>query len=85
MFHEFEEIAIPTILKYNGRLTLRIRPNEKSVIENNIDVPYEVHLVEFNSQEDFDNFMMDEERKRFLHLKEESIESAILIQGVKLN
>ena len=30
IFHEFEEIAIPTILKYNGRLTLRIRPNEKS-------------------------------------------------------
>ena len=24
-FHEFEEIAIPTILKYNGRLTLRLK------------------------------------------------------------
>ena len=29
IFHEFEEIAIPTILKYNGRLTLRIRPKKK--------------------------------------------------------
>lgn len=85
LFHQFEEIAIPTILKYNGRLTLRIRPNEDSVIENNIEVPYEIHMVEFDSQEDFDNFMLDEERKSFLHLKEQSIESAILIQGVKLN
>lgn len=85
IFHEFEEIAIPTILKYNGRLTLRIRPNENAVIENNIEVPYEIHLVEFESQEDFDNFMLDEERKKFLHLKDESIESAILIQGVQLN
>ena len=85
IFHEFEEIAIPTILKYNGRLTLRIRTNENSIIESNIEVPYEIHLVEFDSQEDFDNFKMDEERKKFLHLKEQSIESAILIQGVKLN
>lgn len=85
VFQEFEEIAIPLISKYNGRLTLRIRPNENSVIENNILVPYEIHLVEFNSQEDFNNFKMDEERKKFLHLKDQSIESSILIQGTKLN
>lgn len=84
-FHEFEKIAIPTILKYNGQLTLRIRPNDNSVIENNIEVPYEIHLVEFKTQKDFDNFKMDEERKKFIHLKEESIESTILIQGVQLN
>ncbi len=84
IFHEFEALAIPTIQKYNGRLTLRIRPNDNAVIENTIKVPYEIHLVEFNTQEDFDNFKMDEERKKFLHLKEESIESTILIQGVQL-
>ncbi len=85
VFHQFEEIAIPSILKYNGRLTLRIRPKENSVIENNIEVPYEIHLVEFDTQEDFDNFKKDEERKKFLHLKEESIKSSIMIQGIKLN
>lgn len=85
VFHEFEKMAIPIILKYNGRLTLRIRPQETSIIESNIEVPYEVHLVEFDSQEDFDNFKMDEERKKFLHLKEQSIKSSILIQGVRLN
>ncbi|MDB4297677.1 hypothetical protein N9901_02865 [Flavobacteriaceae bacterium] len=84
VFHEFEDIAIPTILKYNGRLTLRIRPNKESFIESNIEEPYEVHLVEFNTQEDFDAFKNDEERKKFLHLKQQSIKSSILIQGVKL-
>ena len=84
IFHQFEELAIPIILKYNGRLTLRIRPTEESVIEKNIETPYEIHLVEFNTQEDFDNFKNDEERKKFLHLKEKSIQSSILIQGTKL-
>lgn len=84
IFHQFEDIAIPTILKYNGRLTLRIRPTEESVIEKNMETPYEIHLVEFNTQEDFDNFKNDKERKQFLHLKEKSIKSSILIQGTKL-
>ena len=73
IFHQFEDIAIPTISKYNGRLTLRVRPDKDSTIENNIEIPYEIHLVEFDTQEDFDNFKNDEERKKFLHLKEKSI------------
>lgn len=84
VFHQFEAIAIPIITKYNGRLTLRIRPNKKTIIESNIEEPYEVHLVEFDTQEDFDRFKEDEERKSFLHLKQESIKASILIQGVKL-
>jgi len=84
VFHQFENVAIPIISKYNGRLLLRIRPHENSYIENSIDKPYEVHLVEFKSDQDFKNFMQDDERKKFLHLKEQSIESSILIQGVKL-
>lgn len=83
-FNEFEDIAIPIIYKYNGRLTLRIRPDDKSIIERSIEQPYEIHLVEFDTQKDFDNFKQDEERKKFLHLKEKSIKSSILIQGGKL-
>jgi uncharacterized protein (DUF1330 family) len=84
LFDEFESIAIPTILKYNGRLLLRIRPTNSNFIESYIDKPYEIHLVEFETQQDFDNFMRDEERKKFLHLKNQSIKEAILIQGKKL-
>ncbi|WP_417942682.1 DUF1330 domain-containing protein [Flavobacterium sp. RS13.1] len=84
VFHQFENIAIPTILKYNGRLLLRVRPEEKSYIENNIEKPYEIHLVEFASEEDFENFKHDEERKKFLHLREQSIKSTLFIKGTKL-
>ncbi len=83
VFHQFEDIAIPTILKYNGRLLLRIRPDDTSVIERTIDKPYEIHLVEFDSKQDFEDFKHDEERKKFLHLKEQSIKSALLIVGSK--
>ncbi len=84
VFDEFESIAIPTIIKYNGRLLLRVRPIETTFIENHIDKPYEIHLVEFETQQDFDNFKQDEERKKFLHLKDQSIKASILFQGTKL-
>jgi uncharacterized protein (DUF1330 family) len=84
VFDEFERIAIPAISKYNGRLLLRVRPDEDAYIESNIENPYEIHLVEFETDNDLANFMQDEERKRFLHLKEQSIKSVLLIKGEKL-
>ena len=67
IFHQFEDIAIPTIIKYNGRLLLRIRPNENAFLENHIDKPYEIHLISFDNEEDFENFRQDKERIHFLH------------------
>jgi len=84
VFHQFEEIAIPAIRKYNGRLLLRIRPLDNSFIEHHIEKPYEIHLVEFETEQDFQNFSNDEERKQFLHLKEQSVKSVLLIKGIKL-
>lgn len=84
VFDQFEAIVIPIIAKYNGRLMLRLRPNQESVVEPGIELPYEVHLIEFDSETDFHRFMQDEERKQFLHLKEQSIRSSILIKGTKL-
>ncbi len=84
IFDEFESIAIPAILNYNGRLLLSVRPTKNNFIESHIDQPYEIHLVEFETQQDFDSFKLDLERKKFLHLKEQSINTSILIQGAKL-
>ena len=84
IFQEFESKAIPTIYKHNGKLLLRLRPTERNVIDASIETPYEIHLVEFNSEQDFINFTKDEERKQFLHLKEESIKETILIKGTAL-
>lgn len=83
-FEAFERVAIPIIKKYNGRLLYRIRPDESSYIEAHADKPFEIHFVEFDSEKDFENFKLDEERKQFLHLKEQSIQSSVLIQGVKI-
>ena len=83
-FHEFEAHAIPVIAQYNGQLLLRLRPNEDSIIALNGERPYEVHLVSFPSEADFEAFKQDEGRKKFLHLKEKSIRASLLIQGQKV-
>ena len=84
IFDEFESVAIPTIAKYNGRLLFRVRPPKESFIEAQIEAPYEIHLVEFDAHEAFQNFMKDEDRKKILHLKEQSIKASVLYLGQKL-
>lgn len=84
VFHQFENVAIPLIKRYNGRLLARIRPTDDSYIERQMEKPYEIHLVEFYSEQDFKAFTQDESRKQFLHLKDQSVKESILIQGVKL-
>lgn len=84
IFDQFEAIAIPAISKYNGRLLLRVRPEVDAYVESCIEKPYEIHLAEFETDDDFANFMRDEERKQFLHLKEQSIKSVLLVKGTRL-
>jgi hypothetical protein len=84
VFDQFEAIAIPRIPVYNGKLLFRLRPPKESYIDISIEHPYEIHYVSFASQQDFENYLKDEERKKFLHLKEESIQSVTLIKGEKL-
>ena len=51
-FQAFEEIAIPLIAKHGGDLLLRVRPTSDCVVAASIDIPYEVHVVRFKSEED---------------------------------
>ena len=83
-FDEFEALAIPLIAKYNGRLLFRVRPGEDAFIQSHTEKPYEIHLVEFDNYDDFENFKRDDERKKFLHLKEKSIQSSVMILGNRL-
>lgn len=84
VFDEFESRAIPLIPQYNGQLLLRIRPTGETVIHSTVEQPYEIHLVSFPGDEDFYRFLQDEERKQFLHLKEESIRTTLLVKGQKV-
>lgn len=83
-FDEFENVAIPLISKYKGRLLLRYRPSTENILEQNMPAPYEVQLVEFKSEKDLENFFSDKEREKFVHLKEKSIKTAWLIKGSRL-
>jgi len=49
-----------------------------------MEKPYEIHFVSFESEQDFKDFSKDEERKKFLHLKEQSIKSSMLVQGMRI-
>ncbi len=84
IFDQFENVAIPIISQYNGRLLLRLRPGAETVIATAIEQPYEIHLVEFDSDHDFERFIGDEQRKQFLHLKEASIRLVLLYKGKKI-
>lgn len=84
VFEQFEAVAIPIISKYNGKLLFRVRPDANAFIGSYTERPYEIHLVEFLSEQDFENFKLDDERKKFLHLKEQSIRTSVMIIGKKL-
>ena len=84
VFDEFEGLAIPLIKKYRGELVIRLRPAQAAVIDTGIEPPYEIHLVKFPTETDFQAFLQDEERQQFLHLKERAIRSSVLIRGEKL-
>ncbi len=83
-FEAFEAQAIPLLAQYAGRLLLRLRPNEAAVIAGEMEVPYEVHFVSFESREDFERFAKDDSRKAFLHLKEASVREVWMIGGARL-
>ena len=84
VFHQFEDVAIPLIERYNGKLIYRLRPDEDSFISAAEERPYEIHFVSFDSEGDLENFMRDESRLKFMHLKNESVRSMLLVKGGKM-
>jgi len=43
------------------------------LIEGELEAPYEVHLVSFESETDLAAYMGDQTREQYLYLKEESV------------
>lgn len=84
LFLKFEEFAIPLMKKYNGRIIYRLRPNKENFISESKELPYEIHFMSFDSEEDLKEFISDDSRSAFLHLKEESVKSTFLIKGEKM-
>jgi uncharacterized protein (DUF1330 family) len=80
-FEEFEAIVLPLLPRHGGELLLRLRPNTATFIAGSWEVPYEVHVVSFETEEGLVSYSNDEARQRFLELKNESVRSSVLIKG----
>jgi hypothetical protein len=81
VFFEFENVVIPQLWKYNGQLLFRLRPTNATFVDNSIEPPFEIHLVAFENEEGLAGYQEDEIRKSYLHLKEQSVKSVVLIKG----
>lgn len=84
VFDAFESVALPLIARYRGQLLLRVRPDASAVIDGDANPPYEIHLVSFPEQSDFEAFGKDPQRASFLHLKEASVDRIVLIKGIAI-
>ena len=73
---QFEEIFLPRLSQYWGELVLRLRTDRTANIAGSGDLPYEVDVVRFESEEGLVRYSNDEERQRWLHLKDQSVRSA---------
>lgn len=70
--------------KYNGSLLHRIKLGPETQIAGELPVPDEIHILTFASEADFGNFMADESRKSFLHMKDASVDRSMLLKGERL-
>jgi hypothetical protein len=59
----------------------RLRTKEDINFSVNKEMPYEIHLISFESEEGFEKFMNNDDRKKYVHLKDESVKSVILMKG----
>jgi hypothetical protein len=80
-FNLFESYVLPLLERHNGILLYRVRPTDDCVIETAMNKPYEVHLVSFPTREDFESYSKDNDRLKYMDLKNASIEKAMLIEG----
>lgn len=84
IFNEYESLVLPIINDYNGKLIYRIRPTHDSFIDSEEALPYEIHFISFNTNEDFMNFVNDDKRNHFVNLKEDAIKSTFITKGEKI-
>lgn len=73
-FQTFEDGVLPLLARYGGRLLFRAR---LAVLHSELGSPYELHVVEFPSEAQFEAFAADEDRRRLLALKDASVERVL--------
>lgn len=84
IFQEFEDFAIPLMQKYSGKIIYRIRPTNENFIGEHKVLPYEIHFISFDSEYHLIEFLKDDSRLKYVHLKNESVSSSFLVKGEKM-
>jgi hypothetical protein len=49
------------------------------------ETEFETHFVSFETEDDLERYSRDDQRQRFLHLKNESVRSALVVRGTALS
>ena len=80
-FHEFESHVLPLLERHGGKLLMRIRPRAEQFIAGELDPPYEIHLVSFEDEAGLQCYNNDEERRKWLAWKEDSVTKVIMVKG----
>lgn len=84
MFQEFESHAIPLMEKYGGKMLYRIRPQKEDIQSEAKEIPYEIHFISFESETHLEQFINDDNRLKYVHLKNTSVTSTLLVKGEKI-
>jgi len=81
IFEQFEKDVFPLIQRHGGELLFRCAPASRSIRSASIEKPDEIQLIRFDSEEQFRAYVDDEDRKKLLALKQDSVRTQILIKG----
>ncbi|MEO9475201.1 MAG: DUF1330 domain-containing protein [Cyclobacteriaceae bacterium] len=83
-FQQFESNVLPIMETFGGKIVQRIRPTSETFISGEKNQPYEVHIVSFESEDQLNRYIRDDARLKYNHLKEQSVESVLMVKGKKM-
>lgn len=85
-FLEYESLVLPLLEKYSGRLELRLRPaSDNFLYPLEGEVPYEVHIVSFETKEGYLRFKNDPVRTKNQGLLKNSVKKITAIESTGIN
>ncbi|HMQ78570.1 MAG TPA: DUF1330 domain-containing protein [Ignavibacteria bacterium] len=81
-FLEYESLVLPLLEKYRGKLELRLRPcRDNFIYPAEGEQPYEVHIVSFETKEDYESFKNDPVRIKNLGLLKNSVKKITVMES----
>jgi hypothetical protein len=80
-FHAFEDHVLPLLERHQGRLLYRARPQIDSILHSEVGDPYEIHLLSFPSEKDFQAYTNDDDRRQYAGLRNDSVQNVLLFRG----